>query len=141
MKRIGSASWNGAGKEGKGTVSTQSTVLENVQYSFGSRFENGKGTNPEELIGAAHAACFSMAFSLMLTGEGFKPENIATQATVSIDPKDGGFEITTIHLKVSGKVPGIDEAKFKDIAEKAKVGCPVSKVLKGAQISMEAALV
>lgn len=140
MKRIGSASWKGAGKDGNGTLSTQSTVLDNVQYSFGSRFENGKGTNPEELIGAAHAGCFSMAFSLMLTGEGFKPESIDTQATVSIDPKDGGFEITTIHLKVSGKVPGMDGAKFKEIAEKAKVGCPVSKLLKGAQISMEATL-
>lgn len=141
MKRSASASWNGPGKDGKGTISTQSGVLENAQYSFSTRFENGKGTNPEELIGAAHAGCYSMALSFILEGEGIKTEKIDTSADVTIVSKDGGFEITTIHLTVKGKVPGIDQAKFKEYAEKAKVGCPVSKVLKGAQISLEATLV
>ncbi|HYG41000.1 MAG TPA: OsmC family protein [Cytophagales bacterium] len=141
MKRSASASWNGPGKDGKGTISTQSGVLENAQYSFSTRFENGKGTNPEELIGAAHAGCYSMALSFILEGEGIKSEKIDTSAEVTIVSKDGGFEITTIHITVKGKVPGIDQTKFKEYAEKAKVGCPVSKVLKGAQISLEASLV
>jgi lipoyl-dependent peroxiredoxin len=130
LKRNASASWQGAGKDGKGTVSVGSKLFENAQYSFSSRFENGVGTNPEELIGAAHAGCYSMALSFALAGDGLKSEKIETSATVTVEPVPGGFEITTIDLKVTGKVPGIDEAKFKEYAEKAKVGCPVSKVLK-----------
>jgi lipoyl-dependent peroxiredoxin len=136
LKRTSSASWQGAGKDGKGSVSLGSKLFENAQYSFSSRFENGVGTNPEELIGAAHAGCYSMALSFLLAGDGIQSEKIDTTATVTVEPIPGGFEITKVDLKVTGKVPGINEAKFKEYAEKAKVGCPVSKVLK-AEISLQ----
>lgn len=139
MKRTGSAVWNGAVKEGSGKVSTESGALDALPYSFSKRFGDEKGTNPEELIGAAHASCFSMALSLMLGEAGFTPDEIKSSSAVSIEQKGGGFQITKIDLSVTAKVPGIDEAKFKEIAAKAKDGCPVSKVL-NAEISFEASL-
>ena len=129
MKRKAHAVWNGAVKEGSGTITTESGVLSDANYSFVKRFGDEKGTNPEELIGAAHAACFSMALSLMLGEAGFTPDEIRSESAVSIEQKGGGFQITTIDLSVVAKVPGIDEAQFTEIAAKAKEGCPVSKVL------------
>lgn len=139
MKRKASAVWQGGLKDGKGTVSTDSGVLSENQYSFATRFEQGKGTNPEELIAAAHAGCFSMAFSLVLGESNITPESIATTATVSIEPSDAGFEIPAIHLDVTARIPGIDEETFQNAANAAKDGCPVSKVL-NASITMDAKL-
>lgn len=139
MKRSASAVWQGDLKGGKGSISTASTVLKDTQYSFGTRFENGAGTNPEELIAAAHAACFSMALSAALSGAGFTPERVATQATVSLDQVQGGWTITAVELKLDAKVPGIDQAKFDQLAQDAKQNCPVSKVLK-AEISLQSTL-
>ncbi|MBD3624398.1 MAG: OsmC family protein [Rhodobacteraceae bacterium] len=139
MKRKGSAVWTGDLKEGDGIVSTASGVLDQTRYGFKSRFEEGPGTNPEELIGAAHAGCFSMALSGALGKAGFTPDQISTTATVSLEQVDGGFEIKAIHLDVSAKVPGADDAAFQKAAEGAKAGCPVSKLLK-AEISMSAKL-
>ena len=136
MKRFATALWEGTGKEGKGHVSTQSTTLDKTQYSFSSRFENGVGTNPEELIGAAHAACFSMALSLMLGEAGFTPDAIDTTADVSLDKVDAGFAITKVALHSQVSVPGIDAATFDGIIQKAKAGCPVSQVLK-AEITLD----
>ena len=134
-----SAVWKGGIKDGSGTISTETGVLSDAPYGFKSRFENGKGTNPEELIGAAHAGCFSMALSLMLGNEGLTAEKIETQAEVTLDKVGEGFEITAVHLNVVAKVPGADQAKFETIANKAKEGCPVSKLLK-AKITMSAKL-
>ena len=134
-----SAVWKGGIKDGGGTISTETGVLKDAPYGFKSRFENGRGTNPEELIAAAHAGCFSMALSLMLGNEGLKPEKIETQAEVTLDKVGEGFEITASHLNVVAKIPGTDQAKFERIANKAKEGCPVSKVLK-AKITMNARL-
>jgi osmotically inducible protein OsmC len=139
MKRTGSAVWNGSIKEGAGKISTESGALDGMNYSFAKRFGDEKGTNPEELIGAAHASCFSMALSLMLGQAGFTPDEIKSSSAVSIEQQGGGFAITTIDLSVTAKIPGIDAARFKEIAEKAKDGCPVSKVL-NAKINFEAAL-
>jgi osmotically inducible protein OsmC len=139
MKRKGSAVWRGGLKDGKGVVSTDSGVLSNTQYSFSTRFEDGKGTNPEELIAAAHAGCFSMALSAQLGNAGITPEQIQTTATVSLDKTDGGFAITAIHLDVSAKIPGGDKQAFETAANNAKAGCPVSKVL-NATITMDAKL-
>jgi lipoyl-dependent peroxiredoxin len=139
MKRKGSAVWKGGLKDGKGTVSTQSGAIKEMQYSFGARFESGAGTNPEELIGAAHAGCFSMALSMILGEAGMKADSIATTATVSLEQKDGGFAITAIHLDVVAKIPGADAKAFEKAANAAKAGCPVSKVL-NAQITMDAKL-
>ena len=139
MKRKGSAVWRGGLKDGKGVVSTDSGVLSNTQYSFSTRFEDGKGTNPEELIAAAHAGCFSMALSAQLGSAGITPEQIQTTATVSLDKTDGGFAITAIHLDVSAKIPGGDKQAFDTAASNAKTGCPVSKVLNAA-ITMDARL-
>jgi osmotically inducible protein OsmC len=139
MKRKGSAVWQGGLKDGKGVVSTDSGVLSNTQYSFSTRFEDGKGTNPEELIAAAHAGCFSMALSAQLGGAGITPEEIQTTATVSLDKTDGGFAITAIHLDVFAKIPGGDKQAFETAANNAKTGCPVSKVL-SAPITMNARL-
>ena len=139
MKRKGSAVWRGGLKDGKGIVSTDSGVLANTQYSFSTRFEDGKGTNPEELIAAAHAGCFSMALSAQLGGAGITPEQIQTTATVSLDKTDGGFAITAIHLDVVAKIPGGDKQAFETAANNAKGGCPVSKVL-NAPITMDARL-
>jgi lipoyl-dependent peroxiredoxin len=139
MKRKGSAVWRGGLKDGKGVVSTDSGVLSNTQYSFSTRFEDGKGTNPEELIAAAHAGCFSMALSAQLGNAGITPEQIQTTATVSLDKTDGGFAITAIHLDVNAKIPGGDKQAFETAANNAKAGCPVSKVL-NATITMDAKL-
>lgn len=139
MERTGSAVWNGSLKEGKGTVSTQSGTLKDQQYSFGSRFAEGTGTNPEELIAAAHAGCFSMALSGQLTGAGFVPDSIETTAKLTLDMHDKPT-ITKIHLTTKAKVPNIDKAKFDELAENAKAGCPVSRLLKAAEITMDASL-
>lgn len=139
IKRKGSAFWKGGLKDGKGTVNTQSGVLKDTQYSFGTRFESGTGTNPEELIAAAHAGCFSMALSLILGEAGLKAERINTTATVSLEQQDGGFAITAVLLEVSAKIPGADPQSFEKATEAAKAGCPVSKLL-NAKISMDAKL-
>ena len=139
MKRKGSAVWRGGLKDGKGTVSTDSGVLSNSQYSFSTRFEDGKGTNPEELIAAAHAGCFSMALSAQLGNAGMTAEQIQTTATVSLDKTDGGFSITAVHLDVTAKIPGADKQAFETAANNAKAGCPVSRVL-NATITMDAKL-
>ena len=139
MKQKASAQWQGSLKEGTGTLSTGSGALTDKPYSFKTRFEGEQGTNPEELIGAAHAGCFSMAFSMILGMAGFTPDKIATTATITLEPKDGGFAITASHLAVTAAIPGIDEATFLDLAAKAKAGCPVSKLL-NATITMEAKL-
>ena len=139
MKRKGFAVWKGGILDGRGTVSTQSGVLSDTQYSFSSRFENGIGTNPEELIAAAHAGCFSMAFSGQLGAAKFMPESINTTATVTIEKQGEGFAITAVHLDVKAKVPGASIEAFNMAAQKAKEGCPVSKVL-NANITMDAVL-
>jgi osmotically inducible protein OsmC len=139
MKRSASAAWSGGLKDGKGTVSTDSGVLSAVPYNFSKRFENEKGTNPEELIAAAHAACFSMALSMILGQAGMTAENIATKATVSLDQVEGGFKITASHLETTVKIPNADKAAFQKAVEAAKSGCPVSKLL-NATITMDAKL-
>ncbi len=139
MIKKASAVWKGSLKEGGGVISTESGVLKETQYGFKSRFETGTGTNPEELIGAAHAGCFSMALSLILGEAGFTPDRIETQAAVTIDKTGDGFTITSSHLDVVAKIPNIDQAKFDELANKAKEGCPVSKVL-NAKITMNARL-
>ena len=139
MQRKASAVWNGGLKDGKGTVSTPSGVLNNAPYSFVTRFENEKGTNPEELIGAAHAGGFSMALSAQLNNAGLKPERIATEATVTLEKLESGFAITTIHLQVNARVPGATQDQFNTAANNAKSGCPVSKLF-NAKISMDAKL-
>lgn len=133
--RRASATWKGTGKEGSGTVSTQSTVLNNTQFSFGSRFEEGVGTNPEELIGAAHAGCFSMKLSFIIVAAGFTADSINTNAKVTLE--DG--KISTIHLDVKAKVPGMNADQFAAAANDAKTNCPISKSL-NAEITMDAAL-
>lgn len=136
IHKKGQAHWEGDIKRGKGTVSTESGALKQQPYGFNTRFEGAPGTNPEELIGAAHAACFSMALSLMLGEEGYTPESIDTTADVSLDKVEGGFAITKIALNSTVKLPGIDEAAFDTIIQKAKAGCPVSQVLK-AEITLD----
>lgn len=136
MKRNGSAIWKGSLKEGSGVVSTESGVLSDNQYSFTTRFEDGKGTNPEELIAAAHAGCFSMALSSELGKLDATAESISTTATVSLEKTDSGFAITSVHLDVKAKVPGASEETFDKAANNAKNGCPVSKVL-DAEITMD----
>jgi osmotically inducible protein OsmC len=139
MRRKASAVWNGGLKDGKGTISTDSGVLADAQYSFSTRFEDGKGTNPEELIAAAHAGCFSMALSGQLGQAGLTAESINTTATVRLEKTDSGFAITSVHLEVKARVPGADQQAFETAANNAKAGCPVSKVL-NAEITMEASL-
>jgi lipoyl-dependent peroxiredoxin len=139
MKRKASARWQGGLQDGKGTISSGSGVLSETQYSFSTRFENGIGTNPEELIAAAHAGCFSMALSGQLGKADLKAENIETTATVTLDKTDAGFTITAVHLDVSARVPGATEESFATAANNAKAGCPVSRVL-NAEITMEARL-
>jgi osmotically inducible protein OsmC len=128
MDRKGSAVWQGSLKEGKGTVATESGTLNNAPYSFTSRFEHGAGTNPEELLGAAHAGCFSMAFSGQLSGAKLTAERIATTATVTVEKGESGFAMTKVHLAVEAKVPGADDATIQKLAADAKAGCPVSKL-------------
>src|SRR5580765_8638744 len=139
MKSKASAVWQGGLKDGKGTVSADSGVLNNVPYSFSTRFEGAKGTNPEELIAAAHAGCFSMALSAQLGEAKLTPESISTTVTLSLEKLDTGWTITTSHIDVVGKVPGADAATFQKYAEAAEKGCPVSKVL-NAKITMTAKL-
>ncbi|HTR67702.1 MAG TPA: OsmC family protein [Terriglobales bacterium] len=139
MQRKASAVWKGGLKDGKGTVSATSGVLSNTPYSFTTRFENTPGTNPEELIAAAHAACFSMALSAQLGTANLTPDSVSTAATLSLDKLDAGWTITAVHLDVAAKVPGADDATFQKLAENAKSGCPVSKVL-NAKITMSAKL-
>jgi len=139
MNRKASAIWQGGLKEGKGTISTESGVLSQTQYSFGTRFENGKGTNPEELIAAAHAGCFSMAFSAELGKSGMTPASIETSATVTLEKLDSGWTVTKVHLDVKAEIPGADAAVFNTAAETAKANCPISKLLK-ATITMQATL-
>ncbi|MBC7946788.1 MAG: OsmC family protein [Chitinophagaceae bacterium] len=135
MKRFATANWKGSGKEGKGTNTTQSGVLKDTPYSYKTRFEEGTGTNPEELIAAAHAGCFTMKVSFLLGEAGFTPDNIDTKATINLE----GGAITGSHLEVKAKVPGIDEAKFKEVAENAKANCIISKLL-NTNVTMEASL-
>ena len=135
MKRTASAQWAGSGKEGKGNLSTQSTVLNKTQYSFGSRFEEGVGTNPEELIAAAHAGCFTMKLSFVLGAAGFTPDNLETTCAIVLD----NGAVTSSSLKLTAKVPGISAEQFATAAEEAKVNCPISKLLNTA-ISLEYAL-
>ncbi len=142
MKRTSTAVWKGSGLEGTGTLSTQSGVFQNQPYSFKTRFQNedGKaGTNPEELIAAAHAGCFTMALSFQLGGAGFTADELRTTATVTIEKEGEGFTITTVHLDLKARVPGIDQAKFQELADQAKQNCPVSKVL-NAKITLAAQL-
>jgi osmotically inducible protein OsmC len=139
MKRKASAVWNGGLKDGKGTISTDSGVLSETQYSFSTRFEDGIGTNPEELIAAAHAGCFSMALSGQLGRAGLTAESIRTTASVKLEKVDEAFAITAVHLDVTARVPGADQQAFETAANNAKAGCPVSKVL-NAEITMEAKL-
>jgi lipoyl-dependent peroxiredoxin len=141
MERSASAVWHGSLKEGKGSISTQSGTLKETQYSFATRFADGVGTNPEELIAAAHAGCFSMALSAQLTEAGLVSDSIETTALLTLDLHGEGPTITKIHLTTKAKVPGVDKAKFDELASKAKVGCPVSKVLKAAEITLDATLV
>ena len=137
MKRKGSAAWQGGLKDGKGTVSTDSGVLSNVAYSFSKRFEEEKGTNPEELIAAAHSSCFAMATSAQLDAVGIKAQSISAAATVTLEKVGDGFSVTASHLDVTIKAPGADRGKVQTAADNAKAGCPISKLL-NAKISMEA---
>jgi osmotically inducible protein OsmC len=139
MKRNAQAEWRGGLKDGRGTISTDSGVLEDTQYSFSTRFEDGKGTNPEELIAAAHAGCFSMALSGQLGNAGLTAESIKTTASVKLEKTDAGFTITEVHLNVAARVPGASREQFETAAANAKAGCPVSRVL-NANITMEAHL-
>jgi osmotically inducible protein OsmC len=139
MKKSASAHWSGSIKEGQGTISTGTGVLRDAPYGFKSRFEDGPGTNPEELIAAAHAACYSMALSLGLGNAGFTADSIDTRAVVTLDKDGDGFSITTVDLTCRAKVPGIDTAAFDQIAQATKQACPVSKVLKAA-ITLDARL-
>jgi len=139
MKRKASAQWKGDLKTGKGTVSSDSGVLQDTAYSFGTRFENEKGTNPEELIASAHAGCFTMAFSAELGKANLTPTELRTSCTVTFEQVDGKFTVTESHLEVTGKVPGASEEAFQKAAKDAETGCPISRLLK-ARITMQATL-
>jgi len=139
MTMFGTAVWHGGLKDGKGAISTKSGALKDYPYGFASRFEGKPGTNPEELIGAAHAGCFTMALSLILGEAGFTADEMNTRADVTLEKQTDGFAITKVHLTLKAKIPGCDKAKFEELAGKAKAGCPVSKLLK-AEITMDASL-
>lgn len=139
IKRRGTAVWQGGIKDGRGAISTASGALKSYPYGFASRFEGTPGTNPEELLGAAHAGCFTMALSLRLGDAGLTAEKMETTAEVTLAQVDGGYAITTVHLTLKAKVPGADQARFQELAAKAKEGCPLSKVLK-AEVSLDATL-
>jgi len=139
IKRKASAVWRGDLKGGKGSISTESGVLKETQYSFSARFEDGIGTNPEELIAAAHAGCFSMAFAAELGKVGLRPESIYTSAAITMEKTDAGFTVTESHLDMTAKIPGADKAKVLEIANAAKAGCPISRLL-NAKITLDAAL-
>jgi len=138
--RTGSARWEGTLQQGKGTVSTETKVLKKEKYSFSSRFEEGKGTNPEELIAAAHAGCYSMAFSLGLEEAGFEPKSVETEDKVHLEQVGDGFAITKIEINTVVEAPGLDEETFQQIAEDTKNGCPVSKALQGVEFVLNARL-
>lgn len=140
INRNASAAWAGGLRDGKGSISTESGALSAYPYGFASRFEGVKGTNPEELLGAAHAGCFTMALSLILGEAKFTAEQMDTTAKVTLEQVEGGFAITAVHLTLHAKIPGIDQATFEELTAKAKAGCPVSKVLK-ANITLDASLV
>ena len=140
INKTASAHWTGGLKDGKGQISTESGALSDQPYGFNTRFEGKPGTNPEELIGAAHASCFSMALSMILGDYDAVPDDINTTAKVSLEEKDGGFAITKVHLDLSAKIPGLSESDFQEAAKTAKENCPVSKVLAGAEITMDAKL-
>ena len=140
MSTYGSAVWSGGIKDGKGAISTKSGALKDYPYGFASRFEGKPGSNPEELIGAAHAACFTMALSLILGEAGLTAEKMETQADVTLTKQPDGFAITAVKLTLKAKIPGADNTKFQELAAKAKAGCPVSKLFK-ADITLEASLV
>ena len=139
MKRTASAQWQGGLKDGKGQISTESGVLEKTQYSFGTRFENGKGTNPEELIAAAHAGCFTMALSGQLGAANLTAESLQTTATVTMDKLDAGWTVTEVHLALVAKIPGATKEAFETAANNAKAGCPISRLL-NAKITLDAQL-
>jgi osmotically inducible protein OsmC len=139
VKTHGSAAWSGGIKDGKGSISTKSGALQAYPYGFASRFEGKPGSNPEELIGAAHAACFTMALSLILGEAGLTVERMETTAEVTLDKVSDGFAITAVHLTLEAKIPGADDARFQELAAKAKAGCPVSKLLK-ADITLDASV-
>jgi osmotically inducible protein OsmC len=139
MKRTASAVWTGDLKQGKGSLTTQSGVLKETAYSFHTRFEDGAGTNPEELIAAAHAGCFTMATSAALGKAGITPEKLSTEAALTLEQVDGNWTITAIHLTMTAKIPGVDDQKFQEIAAGAKANCPVSRVL-NAKITLDAKL-
>jgi len=139
IKRHGSAAWQGGIKEGKGSISTESGALKAYPYGFASRFEGQRGSNPEELIAAAHASCFTMALSLILGEAKLTAEQMDTTAEVTLESVEGGYAITAVHLSLKAKVPGADQATFESLAAKAKAGCPVSKLLK-AEITLDAIL-
>ncbi|WP_192898731.1 OsmC family protein [Crenalkalicoccus roseus] len=139
IRRTGSARWQGTGKEGKGTLATQSGTLRDTPYSATARFGDAQGTNPEELIAAAHAGCFTMALAFKLSGAGHAPETLSTEARLSMEQEGGGWTIKAIALTLRGKVPGVSAEEFRRLAEEAKATCPVSRVLK-AEITLEAAL-
>jgi osmotically inducible protein OsmC len=141
MDRSANAVWHGGLKDGNGTISTQSGVLHETQYSFSTRFENGIGTNPEELIAAAHAGCFTMALSGQLSSAELTPETLETTAVVTMEKTDDGPTITRIHLTTKARVPGASKDKFDELAKKAKEGCPISRLLKAAEITLDAQLV
>ena len=139
IKRSGSAAWQGGLKDGKGTISTESGALNAYPYGFASRFEGQRGSNPEELIGAAHASCFTMALSLILGEAKLTAQQMDTKADVTLEQVEGGYAITAVHLTLRAKIPGVDKATFETLASKAKEGCPVSKLLK-ANITLDATL-
>jgi len=139
IKRTASAHWQGSGKEGKGTLTSQSGTLTETPYSFTARFGDGKGTNPEELIAAAHAGCFSMALAFQLTGAGHPPDDLRTEALLTMEQEGAGWKIASVALKLRAKVPGLDAATFKRLADEAKANCPVSRVL-NASITLDATL-
>jgi osmotically inducible protein OsmC len=141
MDRSASAVWHGGLKDGKGTISTQSGVLKETQYSFSTRFENGVGTNPEELIAAAHAGCFTMALSGQLSSVDKAPEELTTEAVVTMEKTEDGPTVTKIHLTTRAKVPNLEKEKFEELAKKAKEGCPISRLLKAAEITLDAQLI
>jgi|SRR6185312_6305576 len=139
MKRTATAIWNGTGKDGKGNLTTQSTTLNKTQYSYKSRFEEGTGTNPEELIAAAHAGCYTMALAFALQNAGITPDSLETTATITLDVSGSAPTITGSHLVLKARIPGISKEKFQEMAKGAETGCPVSRVLK-AEITLDAAL-
>lgn len=138
-KTTGSAEWSGGIKDGRGSISTKSGALSNYPYGFSSRFEGKAGSNPEELIGAAHAACFTMALSLILGEANLKADSLSTTAEVTLDKDGEGYAVTAVHLTLKAKIPGATQASFQECADKAKAGCPISKLLK-ANISLDASL-